>query len=197
MTTSSSSSDGGLSRDSIQSRADWDRYRPYLHLIAQASLGSILRQKVDASDVVQHALMEAYEKQDDFCGDDEATRMAWIKRILKNKIIDFARHWQRAGRNAWRDIPMEKMVGDSIVRVDDWLVASQTSPSQHAVRQEELLKLPAALDQLPADLREAIVMHHLQGMKLREIAERIGCNETTVGRRLMRGLKQLKQVMQD
>ena len=40
-------------------------------------------------------------------------------------------------------------------------------------------------------------MHHLQGMKLREIAEQVGCNETTVGRRLMRGLKQLKEVMQE
>ncbi len=185
------------SRDNGRSQGDWDRYRSYLHLIAQASLGSVLRRKVDASDVVQQTLMQAYEKQDDFRGDDEATRMAWVKRILKNKIIDFARQWQGARRDARRDVALEQIVDDSIVRINDFLAASQTSPSQHAARQEELLQLPAALDQLPADLRDVIVMHHLQGMKLREIAGQIGCDETTVGRRLMRGLKHLKQVMQE
>ena len=119
------------------------------------------------------------------------------EKILRNKIIDFARHWNGQLRDARRDVEFEKVIDASIARVDDWLAASQTSPSQNVAKKEQLLQLPNALDQLDTELRQVVVMHHLQGMKLREIADQVGCNETTVGRRLMRGLKQLNQFMEE
>ena len=182
---------------SLTSGVDWDRYRSYLHLIARANLGTVIQKKVDASDVVQQTLMYAYEKQDDFRGDNESKKLAWLKQILRSKIIDFARHFNAARRDAKRELEIEKSVNESFARAEDWLAASQTSPSLHAEKQEQLLQLPNALELLPDELSDVIVMHHIQGMKLREIADEIGCNETTVGRRLMRGLKQLKEAMRE
>lgn len=193
----SSGSNDKAHKEGLEDHHNWDRYRSYLHLIARANLGTVLRKKVDASDVVQQTLMQAYEKQDQFRGNDEPSRVAWLKVILRNKIIDFARHWHGALRDARREVEFEKVVDASIARVDDWLEASQTSPSQNVAKKEQLLQLPNALDQLEVELRQVVVMHHLQGMKLREIAEQVGCNETTVGRRLLRGLKQLNQLMQE
>ena len=81
--------------------------------------------------------------------------------------------------------------------VDDWLAASQTSPSIAAHGNDMLVKLSSAVEQLPDDLRNVIVMHHLQGMKLAQIAQAEECDETTVGRRLFRAVKQLGQLMKE
>lgn len=59
------------------------------------------------------------------------------------------------------------------------------------------LKLSAAIEQLPDDLQNVVVMHHLQGMKLVEIAKSIGCDETTVGRRLFLAVQALSKSMKE
>jgi RNA polymerase sigma-70 factor (ECF subfamily) len=174
----------------------FERARPYLRLLAQTNLGERLKQKVDASDVVQQALLKAHEDRDQFKGESEQQLVAWLKTILKNRLIDMARHWKGQKRDIDRDVNLQQKVDDSFRRVDDWLAMSQTSPSMAAQGNEALLLLSTAVEKLPDDLREVVVMHHLQGMKLVEISKAVGCDETTVGRRLFRGMKQLGQLME-
>ena len=173
----------------------FDRFRPYLHLIAQSNLGPILRRKLEASDVVQQTLLQAHRDMAQFRGTTDAELMGWLRQILRRRLLDFAKHWQGQKRDARREQAMERAIDDSIRRVDDWLMANQTSISKKAIRNEELLRLSSALEQLPEDLRQVIVLHHLQGMKFTEIATRLGCEDTTVARRLSRGLKKLKRMM--
>jgi RNA polymerase sigma-70 factor (ECF subfamily) len=54
------------------------------------------------------------------------------------------------------------------------LAADQTSPSQEVVRDEELLRLADALAALPEPMREVVVLQHLRGWTLKDIAERLG-----------------------
>ena len=174
----------------------FERTRPYLRLLAQTNLGERLKQKVDASDVVQQTLLQAHEDRNQFRGESEKQLVAWLKSILKNRLIDMARHWKGQKRDMERDVNLQQKVDDSFRRVDDWLAMSQTSPSMAAQGNEALVLLSAAVEKLPDDLRKVVVMHHLQGMKLVEISTAIGCDETTVGRRLFRGMKQLGELME-
>ena len=83
----------------------------------------------------------------------------------------------------------------SFSRTQDWLAAVQSSPSQKAVKQEDLLRLSEALTQLPETQREVIVLHHLQGLKLAEVAAEIGRSEAAVAGLLFRGLRTLHTLL--
>ena len=183
--------------DELQIESVLNRVRPYLRLLAQAHLGDPLKKKVDASDIVQQTLLQAHQDWDQFKGKNEAQLVAWLKQILRNRLIDMARHWKGQKRDLGRDVDLQQRVEDSFRQVDDWLAASQTSPSMAAHGNEMLVILSTAVEQLPEKLRQVVVMHHLQGMKLVEIANEVGCDETTVGRRLFRGIKKLGELMNE
>ena len=74
---------------------------------------------------------------------------------------------------------------------------SASSPSQRAATNEQLFRLPEALEALPGAQREAIVLHHLQGLKLAETAEVLGRTESAVGGLLRRGLKRLHELLEE
>ena len=82
-------------------------------------------------------------------------------------------------------------------RVEAWLAADQSSPSQQAMRNEQLLALAEALARLPADQRQAVELHHLQGFPLAEAARRLDRTKGAVAALLFRGLKKLRELLND
>ena len=74
----------------------------------------------------------------------------------------------------------------------EWLAADQTSPSQAAERNEELLRLADALAALPEPQREVVVLKHLRGWELQRIAGHIGRTVPAVASLLRRGLEELR-----
>ena len=71
----------------------------------------------------------------------------------------------------------------------------QSSPSQKAAKQEDVLRLSVVISKLPEAQREAIVLHHLQGLSLVEVAKQIGKSEAAVAGLLFRGLKKLHDLL--
>jgi RNA polymerase sigma-70 factor (ECF subfamily) len=63
------------------------------------------------------------------------------------------------------------------------------------MRNEELLRMADALDQLPALQREAVVLHHLQGMSLADLASHLERSEASVAGLLRRGLAKLRELL--
>ena len=88
---------------------------------------------------------------------------------------------------------MDRLSSDSFARVDHWISQNQSTASEKLSRKEQLLQLPAALSKLSEPQREAIVLFHIQGLKLADVAIRLNRSESAVGGLLYRGLKQLRQ----
>jgi RNA polymerase sigma-70 factor (ECF subfamily) len=174
---------------------DFQQFRSYLYLLARAHLGPRHRVRLDPSDIVQQSLLDAHQNQDQFRGTTDAERMAWLRQILANNLADAARGLARAKRDVSRERPLDAHVGDSFTRVEGWLGAIQSSPSQRAVRTEELLGLANALTSLPQLQREAIVLHHLQGQALAEVGRQLQKTPAAVAGLLHRGLKRLRELM--
>ena len=123
-----------------------------------------------------------------------APRRSWpagCGRSSKHNLADALRDVARAKRDVARERPLEN-VDDSFSRADAWLAAVQSSPSQHAVKAEELLRMADALSQLPEPQRDAIVLHHLQGRPLAEVAEAMQRTTAAVAGLLHRGLKAMR-----
>ena len=171
-----------------------EQFRSYLALLAR-SLHRV--DANEASDLVQKTLLTACLQQEQFRGTTPRELAAWLKQILRNQAIDAYRQRRRLKRDVGREVSLDENVDGSLARAEAWLAAVDSTPSDRASREEELLRLADALTRLPDTQREAIVLHHLQGLKLAVIAERLGRTEAAVVGLLQRGLKQLRQRLDD
>ncbi len=172
-----------------------NRYRSYLLLLARMQLDDRPRQRIDASDVVQQTLLEAHQKRGQFQG-AESDLAAWLRVALANNIRDALRKLRRQKRDVARQRSLEAAVEESSQRLGQWLAADATSPSMRAVRNEDLLRMADALLQLPEAQRDAIVLHHLHGWTICEVAQRLERTDAAVAGLLHRGLRKLRQLMQ-
>lgn len=171
-----------------------EKYRSYLLLLARMQLDARRRSKVEPSDVVQHTLLEAHAKQQQFAGDMDGFA-AWLRTALANNIRDALRKSRRQKRDVTRERSLEAAVEQSSTRLGLCLAAAQSSPSGWAVRNEDLLRLSNALLKLPDAQREAVVLHHLQGWTLNEVAAHLDRTDAAVAGLLHRGLRCLRELM--
>lgn len=185
-----------MSSDDSVGVSSLERFRRYLHLVARLQLGRDFRGKLEPSDVVQQTLLEAYQKRGQYRGNSEGEWLAWLRQVLTHNLADAIRALGRAKRGLALQRSLEAAADESSLRWQAWLADGQTSPSGRAERNEELLLLAEALAELPEGQRETVVLHHLQGASLVELAAHLGRSEAAVAGLLHRGLKALRDRLQ-
>jgi RNA polymerase sigma-70 factor (ECF subfamily) len=174
-----------------------ERYLEYLRVLARLQVGRHRQGRLDASDLVQQTLLEARQKLHQFRGSSEAELAAWLRRILAHNLADAERALRRGKRDVARQRSLEAALGESSARLGAWLRSEESSPSQKAQRNEEAVLLAEALARLPEPQREAVVLRHLEGRSLVEIAERLGRTQAAVVGLLQRGLRNLRELLQE
>jgi RNA polymerase sigma-70 factor, ECF subfamily len=166
-------------------------------LLARLQLDGKLRGKVDLSGVVQQTLFEAHQALAHVPDRSEAIQVAWLRQILANNLRDQIRKFATAARDVDREQSLEAALDASSSRLGACLAANESSPSQRAVRQEELLRLAAALTGLPEDQRQAVELHHLQGLPLADVAQQMHRSKGATAQLLFRGLRKLREMLSD
>lgn len=174
-----------------------ERHRHYLTVLARMQIGAKHRHRLDPSDVVNATLFAAHQKRDQFRGGNDAELAAWLRQILANNLADALRALHRDRRDIDREQSLEAALDQSDSRLADWLIAIQTSPSGKVVRSEQLRRLAWALGELPDDQREAVELHHLHGCPISELARVMGRTSPSVAGLLRRGLKRLRELLQE
>jgi RNA polymerase sigma-70 factor (ECF subfamily) len=182
---------GAAERDALE------RWREYLRLLARLQLDSRLQAKVDPSDIVQQTLLNAHEKFGQFRGQSQAELVGWLRQILANNLAGAIRRFGTDGRDINRERSLEASLEQSSARLEAWLTADQSSPSQQVQRHEQSLRLAAGLAQLPDDQREAVELHHLKGFSVAEVGEHMQRSRAAVVGLLFRGIKKLREFLDD
>lgn len=172
-----------------------ERFRAYLRLLAGMQMDPRLRSKLDPSDLVQQTLLEAHQARDKIAGRPDAEVAAWLRQVLAHNLADAARRYGTAGRDVALERSLEKALDESSSRLEAWLADERSGPAERAERQERLLRLAGALDQLPDDQREAIDLKHLHGLPVEEVARRMGRSGASVAGLLRRGLGRLRDLL--
>jgi RNA polymerase sigma-70 factor, ECF subfamily len=174
-----------------------ERYRDYLRLLARLQLSTRLQAKLDASDIVQQTLLQAHQGLGQFRGQTEAEWLAWLRAILANALAAAGRRFAAEARDANRERSLELELDQSSSRMEGLLAADQSSPSERAVRTDELLRLARAMNSLPPDQRQVVELHHLKGLPVAEVAQLMDKSRPAVVGLLFRGLKKLRELLQD
>jgi len=150
------------------------------HLAAAYNLARWLtRNEHDAQDVVQEAYLRALRAFDGYRGGDPR---AWVLSIVRNTSYTWL---QRRGA-------LSAGAADDPAEVPDDPAAG---PEAHAIRRADAQLLRGALEDLPLEFREALVLRELEGLSYKEIADITGVPLGTVMSRLSRGRKQLQHLV--
>jgi RNA polymerase sigma-70 factor (ECF subfamily) len=184
-----------MDQDVVKPDQDLEQFRDYLNLLVRHRIDDRLKGKLDASGVVQQTLYEAHQGWKDFRGRSVAELAAWLRQILVRNLADELRKLAAGKRDLARERSLQQAVEQSSTKLAAWLVQEQSSPSQQAVRHEQMLELATALARLSEDQRTAIELHHLEGYSLAEVGHHMQRSKEAVAGLLFRAMKQLRTLL--
>jgi RNA polymerase sigma-70 factor (ECF subfamily) len=171
-------------------------YRKYVIFLARTQLHHHLQGKADPSDVAQEVFLAAHGNIADFRGESAAEFGAWLRGILSNTL---AMHVRKFLGTQKRDPRLEQQLDQGLASVSGLLqsqiAGDMTSPSQHFARNEAFLQLAEALERLPQDYRQVIVLRHVEGLPFAEVAKAMGRSVDSVEKMWVRALAKLKTTM--
>lgn len=162
-----------------------EQCRGFLWRLADQGLDDRAAGRIDASDVVQQTCLSVHRQILKFDGRDPAQFIAWLRQIHENNIRNAARNQLHAAKRA---VDREKRINDADVYSD-----RQPTPSQFIVRNEESDRLAAAIEQLPADEREALERRYLKDESLADIASAMGLTRSALVWLMNRAMNNLRK----
>ncbi|MFH1922263.1 MAG: sigma-70 family RNA polymerase sigma factor [Planctomycetota bacterium] len=172
--------------------------RSYLGFAARAQVESWLKAKVDASDVVQQTMLEAHRDFSRFQGTSEQQLLAWLRKILLHNVADFVRHYRgTAKRRVGREVPFRTPGETDFRRGAPEPSAPDGTPSQEFLRRDNELRLIAALEKLPPNYQEVILLRNLQRLPFDEVAEQMERSRPAAQMLWKRAIDKLREVMGD
>lgn len=171
-------------------------YEAWLRLLARSEIDSRFQGKFDASDAVQQTMLEAWKGWQQFRGKDEPQRLAWLRQILAHQLAHLTRHFAGTQmRDVSREVGLEMSLGQSAARFDALLPAHGPTPSAAAAQHEQRMQLAQALERLPDDYRQVIVLRNIEDLPHQEVAARMQRSEGAVRMLWVRALTALRDEM--
>ena len=169
--------------------------RGRLHRMVQLRMDRRLQGRVDASDIIQEAYLEATERLDEYERNPNLTPFLWLRFITAQRLLRIHRqHFGVQARDPRREISLFQgaMPEVTSAALAAQLIGRQTSPSQAAVRAETKLKLQEALNSLAEMDREILALRHTEQLTSTEIADVLGISDSAARKRYVRALRKLK-----
>ncbi|MEX0866337.1 MAG: sigma-70 family RNA polymerase sigma factor [Pirellulales bacterium] len=170
--------------------------RPQLTAFVERLLGTKLRRKIEAEDIIQEVSVAAVQGLD---GMDLAERdpFSWLCQLAERRIIDAHRHFFGAQkRDAGREIGLGSPGGGTQqAGLINMLVVSMTTPSQAFSRDQREFRLHSAINQLPEEHQKALRMRYVENLPTKQIAEKLGKADGAVRVMLTRCLKKLEELL--
>jgi RNA polymerase sigma-70 factor (ECF subfamily) len=169
-----------------------DAYRNYLLLIAERELGDDLRAKGGASDLVQEAFLEAHKDFAQFQGQTEADLRSWLRTLLLNRLSKFARRYRQTQK---RGIGSEERLDANQDR-GTGLAADQPTPSKMLMAGEHAQAVQLALERLPKDYQDVILLRYQEQLTFEEVGLRMQRSADAARKLWWRALVRLQEELE-
>ena len=153
----------------------------------------MVRPRVDPSDVVQEAHLEALNRLDVYLQRPALPFRLWLRQIAFDRVLKARRHHLGTARRALtREVPL---LEQSSVELARQLLARGSSPSQHISQQELARRLRQLMTELPESDREIVFMRHFEGLSNQEVAHILNIAPAAASRRHGRALLRLHRIL--
>jgi RNA polymerase sigma-70 factor, ECF subfamily len=159
-------------------------YLPSFHRRAYRYLGNV----ADAEDAIQDALLSACKHMDQFKG--EARMSTWLTAI----VINSAR-MQLRRRPRQIHVSLDEHSEQESYALAELLPDHSPSPEEQCRKSDLAENVLELMAQLSPTLRNAFQLYHLEGMNIREVADKLGVAEGTVKARIARARAKLKTLV--
>ena len=175
------------------------RHRQRLLRMVEVRMDANLVSRVDPSDVVQDALIEAVDRLAEYARCRPIPFYPWLRKIALERLIDLHRaHVKAQRRSVDREEPWEGGLSDqSVAHLADQLIGKQSPASAQLIRREMHQRVRKALDRLPQWDREIIVLRFLEQLSIGEIAAALEISETAAKSRHRRALQRIRLILGD
>ena len=171
--------------------------RSFAAVIARGQFHRRLETKVDPSDLVQQSLLEAHRGFDDFQGQTPHQWLAWLKQIVTRNVLDADKHYRGAACRDLRREQPQMAAGDSNGTANWSPVDPAPTPSQLLSGCERDLRLAEAIEQLPADYRQVILLRNVERLPFDQVASKMDRSRRACQMLWMRAIDQLRTLLQD
>jgi RNA polymerase sigma-70 factor (ECF subfamily) len=202
VTGNSSETDLVLQRIAEGHRQEWgallERHRQRLRRMIALRLDQRLQGRIDASDVIQEAYLEASNRLEDYLGQPTMPFFLWLRFLTGQKLMELHRHHLGAQmRDAGREVSLYRgsLPETSSAALAAQLLGRDTLPSEAAVRAERKIRLQEALNTLDPLDREVLALRHFEQLTTPEVAQVLGIKEGAASKRYLRALKRLEEIL--
>lgn len=187
--------------DNAAAAALWDRHRAALHRLVAMRLDRKIQARVDVSDVVQEALVEANRRLGDYLRTAPMPFHLWLRQIAQDRLIDAHRRHHAAGR---RSVDREQALAlpsypdqsalDLAGQLQDH---RELTPAAAMLRRELDQRFRDALAKLDDVDREIVEMRHVEQLSNSETAQALGLSEAAAGMRYLRAVRRLRALLEE
>ncbi len=164
-----------------------DSFQPYIRVIVHGLSDRRIQARLDESDFIQDALLEAHRSFPSFQGTTVAELVVWLRQIV---VRTTNRTLRNLAGTAKRDPARER----SLEELDGLATGSNDSPSDQAIRHEQSLSMAEALSRLPEDMQQVLLGRHMDELSHAELAQRLGRTEAAVRMLYLRALRRLREL---
>jgi RNA polymerase sigma-70 factor (ECF subfamily) len=172
-----------------------DRLKRMIHL----RLSRRLAGRVDDSDVLQEAFVEVARKLPEYAREPKLPLFLWMRHLTGLKLAEVhRRHLGTQLRDADREVTLHR---GALPLADTMSLAAQllgtfTTPSQAAIKAETRLLVQEALNGMDPIDREVLALKHFEQLSTSEIAEVLDLSKAGAGRRYLRAIKRLREILE-
>lgn len=174
------------------------RHRARLHRMVDLRMAAQLRSRIDASDVVQEACIEAADRLPQYLEDRKMSFFLWLRFLTHQRLITLHRHHVGVkARDPRREISIHRgaLPEATSAALASRLLGQLTTPSEAAMRAETEMQLEQALNGLDPVEREILALRHFEQLSNAEVAAVLELKESAASKRYVRALIKLKSAL--
>jgi RNA polymerase sigma-70 factor, ECF subfamily len=174
------------------------RHRERLRRMIALRLDRRLQGRVDPSDVIQEACLDAARRLPEYHKNPKMPFFLWLRFLTGQRLLDEHRkHLGAAARDAGREISLYRgaLPETTTAALAAHLLGRLTTPSQAAIRAERKIRLQEALNSLDPIDREVLALRHFEELSNAEAAAVLGLDKSAASKRYARALVRLKVIL--
>jgi RNA polymerase sigma-70 factor, ECF subfamily len=176
----------------------FQRHRDRLRRMVELRMDARLQGRIDASDVLQDGFLDLAKRVDSYLRDPSLPVFLWLRLVVSDRLaMVHRRHLGARMRDAAQEVSLyrDPMPQASSAALASMLLGRLTTPSNAAIRAEQILQVQEAVNSLDPIDREVVALRHFEQLSRAETAVVLGVTEEAGAKRYIRALKKLKTIL--